>query len=1221
MMGDIQGLLKSARVLIDDKDYKEALKIIKNVLDIDPVNYNGLVFCGLCLHHLNKNEKGVQKAIRTDDKKILAYQGLFSLYEKMRSEATALEEIKSISNTLGDLKFTQAKIQFDQKDFEACFFNLNRAVNIFENNGDKSDVLKALDKRVKFSKIAVKSRFAEVTYEYIYYIYQHRKDLKFDLDYYLSLIEKVIPLQKSLSRNMSLIRIYLENQVYDNKAIKYSHLAVELFPSYVFGYENLFNYYLKFMALADGCPVKCKKSYMEKYLDLKPDYNMEFLVKGAIYFEHQRFEESIRCLSLHNEHIYGMVLYVKCLYKLKDFSIILIPINKIINSSKDKRCIQEMKALKVHVLYLTFQINEISFEGIEFDDQLNSLRNNVNAFRGILNDDSCNELASGIYAHVIGRNDKALQILSFYKDSCFEAAQIFGIYHHNNDLREEALLYFLKSVYLNPCNPLPYKYIASYYLDSMAYERALKCYAKCYKLNPFDTEVGICISNILGTCKKDKENLYFLDCINSSKILSKQWANIRLGILQLNNQKSESAIFHLQSIMHSKDGCYEINSAEALGDAYILRGSYYSALKIFYEIMNFAKGSKKSTYSEYRIAHIKCLLGDEDGAVGDLESVSSESVLKFKGLAEVYLQSSRKYINQMLDSNGASNASLALKYVYQALIKNPYVCCLWKLAAECISTVTDVSELVLRKYFELPKEVELDLNLIENYKLYLIKLGVHFTVQGLNCNPFEHSLWHDFGLLYFLTLKEQSLENTCKIVTSVKSLKRAIQLSPTSYRYWNTLGFIAFHINNFSLAQHCFINAVKIDTTYAISWTNLGVTYMTLKYNLLANKAFQEAQNGDSTYSQGWSGQALLAKKYSSGECMDLLRHAALLGYEPLSCYEYGVLICKVLKDTRINKECFENYSYMIEKLFGVSSSCDSIEKFLRRYPFNATGWNIYGILLESMGHFKSAIKAFTQEKILCNDCNLNLPRVYYKLAYYTKSIQEISSLTSLDMDSSSLLSLSYYSSSKLKNAYCSYQSSLKRATSPQDKSNILIALGTIAYIVEGPEVCKTLLIQSTRLVPSTLLPLSALCILGIKMHDVSLILEILQQMNIEEDSIIIKSIVQAFLQRKPRCAVIYLAKTLHIHPSLPNIWEILNYLFIIFEFNQLKPKTFLITSNEESVVLGTLLELKFFGKTKKTLNNILKLVHKYPFQAKTWTILFKVLKSSFIRLDRIASL
>ncbi|CAB4057313.1 unnamed protein product [Lepeophtheirus salmonis] len=75
-----EGLLKSARVLIDDKDYKEALKIIKNVLDIDPVNYNGLVFCGLCLHHLNKNEKGVQafqKAIRTDDKKNISLSGAF----------------------------------------------------------------------------------------------------------------------------------------------------------------------------------------------------------------------------------------------------------------------------------------------------------------------------------------------------------------------------------------------------------------------------------------------------------------------------------------------------------------------------------------------------------------------------------------------------------------------------------------------------------------------------------------------------------------------------------------------------------------------------------------------------------------------------------------------------------------------------------------------------------------------------------------------------------------------------------------------------------------------------------------------------------------------------------------------------------------------------------------------------------------------------------------
>jgi hypothetical protein len=55
-MGDkeVKQWLKDARDLIKAKEYKNALKEVKKVLNRDKGNYMGLVFCGLCLSELEE---------------------------------------------------------------------------------------------------------------------------------------------------------------------------------------------------------------------------------------------------------------------------------------------------------------------------------------------------------------------------------------------------------------------------------------------------------------------------------------------------------------------------------------------------------------------------------------------------------------------------------------------------------------------------------------------------------------------------------------------------------------------------------------------------------------------------------------------------------------------------------------------------------------------------------------------------------------------------------------------------------------------------------------------------------------------------------------------------------------------------------------------------------------------------------------------------------------
>ena len=57
---EIKTFLKDAREYIKVKEYKNALREIKKVLNKDKNNYMGLVFCGLCLSELDQPDQALQ---------------------------------------------------------------------------------------------------------------------------------------------------------------------------------------------------------------------------------------------------------------------------------------------------------------------------------------------------------------------------------------------------------------------------------------------------------------------------------------------------------------------------------------------------------------------------------------------------------------------------------------------------------------------------------------------------------------------------------------------------------------------------------------------------------------------------------------------------------------------------------------------------------------------------------------------------------------------------------------------------------------------------------------------------------------------------------------------------------------------------------------------------------------------------------------------------------
>ena len=81
----LKSKLKSALQSINGKRYAEALEFCENALELDPNNYNALVFQGtsyLNLDKLDNAEVSLRKVVTYSLGQPTAWQGLCNLYEK-----------------------------------------------------------------------------------------------------------------------------------------------------------------------------------------------------------------------------------------------------------------------------------------------------------------------------------------------------------------------------------------------------------------------------------------------------------------------------------------------------------------------------------------------------------------------------------------------------------------------------------------------------------------------------------------------------------------------------------------------------------------------------------------------------------------------------------------------------------------------------------------------------------------------------------------------------------------------------------------------------------------------------------------------------------------------------------------------------------------------------------------------------------------------------------
>merc|ERR1711952_612172 len=211
---------------------------------------------------------------------------------------------------------------------------------------------------------------------------------------------------------------------------------------------------------------------------------------------------------------------------------------------------------------------------------------------------------------------------------------------------------------------------------------------------------------------------------------------------------------------------------------------------------------------------------------------------------------------------------------------------------------------------------------------------------------------------------------------------------------------------------------------------------------------------------------------------MDLFRHCTFLGPEPESARGYSDWVCATLASLERGERVEAHNKYILDKMHGVSVGVDSLAAYTRRHPRDVAALCQLGVLAERQGLVRTAAEATEAA-----------------LQQVTEAEQRDKILTNLGRLQTKL--------GRCEAAEASYQAydSCLHWLADQDglKSHILVAMGNLAYKVEGMEAAKTLLFRSCQLSPPSVRGLFALCVIGVQHSDMNLIEAALSEMRPHE--------------------------------------------------------------------------------------------------------------------------
>uniref|UniRef100_A0A452TIM8 Tetratricopeptide repeat domain 37 n=1 Tax=Ursus maritimus TaxID=29073 RepID=A0A452TIM8_URSMA len=673
-------------------------------------------------------------------------------------------------------------------------------------------------------------------------------------------------------------------------------------------------------------------------------------------------------------------------------------------------------------------------------------------------------------------------------------------------------------------------YLGHYYRDVVGDKnRARGCYRKAFELDDTDAESGAAAVDLSVELEEMETALAILTTVTQKASAgTAKWAWLRRGLYYLKAGQHSQAVADLQAALRADPK--DFNCWESLGEAYLSRGGYTTALK------SFTKASElnpESTYSVFKVAAIQQILGKYKEAIAQYQLIikkKEDYVPALKGLGECHLMMAKAALVDYLDGKAVDYIEKNhTVYFFRALQHQADVSCLWKLVGDACTSLYAVS----------PSKV--------NVNVLGVLLGQKEGKQVLKKNELLHlggrcygralklmstsNTWCDLGINYYR--QAQHLAETGNNTNDLKELlekslhclKKAVRLDSKNHLYWNALGVVSCHngIRNYALAQHCFIKSIQSEQIVGV---------------FLSHEAFKMAQSLDPSYLMCWIGQALIAETVGSYDTMDLFRHTTELSMHTEGAIGYAYWVCTTLQD-KSNRDT-ELYRYNIVQMNAIPAAQVVLSKYIERIQNYAPAFTMLGYLNE---HLQLKKEAADYVKVLKETCYVLL---LSSIGECDKAIQAFKSTPLEELEDLIGFALALFMKGLYKDSSKAYERALSIVESEQDKAHVLTALAIMEYKQGKMDVAKTLLFKCSILKEPTTESLQALCALGLTMQDATLskaaLNELLKHIKQKDDypKCLLTSAIYA-LQGRSVAVQRQASKAVHSNPADPALWSLLS--------------------------------------------------------------------------------
>ncbi|XP_015685123.1 tetratricopeptide repeat protein 37-like, partial [Protobothrops mucrosquamatus] len=257
--------------------------------------------------------------------------------------------------------------------------------------------------------------------------------------------------------------------------------------------------------------------------------------------------------------------------------------------------------------------------------------------------------------------------------------------------KSKALTQFLKAAKLDNFMGDAFHYLGQYYRDVAGDKnRALGCYKKAFERDKTDGVTGAAVVDLSTELGDLETALAILKEVTEQASAGRaKWAWLRRGLYYLKVGQHSQAVADLQAALRADPK--DPNCWEALGEAYLSRGGYTTALKSFRKAREL---NPKSIYSIYKAAAIEQILGKYKEAIAEYQHIlekSKDYVPALKGLGECYLMMAKSVLANYLDGKALDYVEESLDFLARAAKYRPEVSCLWKLLGDACNCVCVIS--------------------------------------------------------------------------------------------------------------------------------------------------------------------------------------------------------------------------------------------------------------------------------------------------------------------------------------------------------------------------------------------------------------------------------------------------------------------------------------------------------------------------------------------------